>query len=87
MKYIRLSIFFVAICFASVTFAQADKFEADIKKFIDLSNDSNWREVIDMMHPSTFTSASKEQMTALTVSYTHLTLPTTSSVSIVLVDE
>jgi len=65
MKYVRLSILFIAITCSTLSIAQADKFEADVKEFIKLTNESNWSAVIDMMHPSSFGSISKEQMTAM----------------------
>ena len=66
MKYIRLSLLFIALSFSTLSFGQADKFESDVKEFIQLSNESNWSGVTDMMHPSMFSSAfSKEQMAAM----------------------
>ncbi len=65
MKYIRLSLILIAVSFSTLSISQADQFESDVKQFIDLSNESNWTAVTDMMHPSMFSSFSKEQMAAM----------------------
>ena len=65
MKYIRLSLLLVALSFSSLAFTQADKFEADIKQFVKLSNESDWTAVTDMLHPSMFGTITKDQMSEM----------------------
>lgn len=62
MKYIIL---IAALLCSTIAVSQADQFESDIKEFIRLSNAADWNSVVDMMHPSMFSSFSKEEMATM----------------------
>jgi len=65
MNILKFTVLFIGLSFSTIAIGQVNQFESDVKKFIQLSNESDWNGVTDMMHPSMFTSFSKEQMAAM----------------------